>query len=212
MLDCLPDKAAAAGDAELTALCDDKPQKFIVNFIREYGDIEYVNIGRVTGSLSRRPTFSGRRGVYIAVVRLRDSDCEMVKIIRMQKYAVREYLNEGRSLLDAILQSEEYTEYILDRRLGCRQLGMNLPVRTVARRLSETYTFPDGGSRVIYSPYFERDYISGIATDKTPPGGSRRRSSPSASPACSDGSRPRTSSWAAATSRETPSSTTATRC
>ena len=33
----------------------------------------------------------------------------------------------ARRLLDAIIQSEEYTEYILDRRLGCRQLGMNLP-------------------------------------------------------------------------------------
>ena len=45
----------------------------------------------------------------------------------MQKWGIREHLDEGKRLLDAIIQSEEYTEYILDRRLGCRQLGMNLP-------------------------------------------------------------------------------------
>ena len=162
------DEPADADDPELKTFRDDKPQKFIVNFIREYGDLEYVNIGRVIGSLSRRSTFSGRRGVYIAVLRLRGGDSEIVKIIRMQKYGVREYLSAGRPLLDAILQSEEYTEYILDRRLGCRQLGMNLPVRTVAQRLHEVYAFPGGGTRIIYSPYFERDYIQGIATDKVP--------------------------------------------
>ena len=161
VLDCVPDDAAESDDPELQALCDDKPQKFIVNFLREHGDLEYVNVGRVIGSLSRRATFEGRRGVYIAVLRTRGGGEEMVKIIRMQKYGVREYLNEGRPLLEAILQAEEYTEYILDRRLGCRQLGMHLPTRTIEQRLSEVYTFPDGGTRVVYSPYFDRDYIHG---------------------------------------------------
>ena len=50
----------------LERLCDEKPQKFIFNFVREYGDLEYVNIGRVVGSLSQRPAFYGRRDVYIA--------------------------------------------------------------------------------------------------------------------------------------------------
>ena len=31
-----------------------RPRKFIFNFVREYGDLEYVNIGRVIGSLSHR--------------------------------------------------------------------------------------------------------------------------------------------------------------
>ncbi len=57
----------------------------------------------------------------------------------MQKWGIREHLDDGKKLLDAIIQSEEYTEYILDRRLGCRQLGMNLPARTAAKRISERY-------------------------------------------------------------------------
>jgi hypothetical protein len=163
--------AEESGDPALRRLCDDKCRGFIYNFVREYGDLEYVNIGRVVGSLSQRPATPGRRDVYIAQVKQQGIKDEILKIIRMQKWGIREHLDEGRKLLDAIIQSEEYTEYILDRRLGCRQLGMNLPARTTAKRISERYTGPrrDLQNVQIWSPYFERDYIRGMATDKIPP-------------------------------------------
>lgn len=155
--------------ANLPRLCDNNARKFIFNFVREYGDLEYVNIGRVIHSLSRcRPQADGRRDVYLAEIKLRDSEKEIISILRMQKWGVREHLDRGKSLLDAMIESEEYTEYILDRRLGCRQLGMNLPSRVSARKVSERY---DGSQAAchgvtIWSSYFERDYIHGIATDK----------------------------------------------
>ena len=152
-------------------LCDEKCRGFIFNFVREFGDLEYVNIGRVIGSLSHRPTQPGRRDVYIAQLKQQGSKDEVVKIIRMQKWGIREHLDGGKQLLEAIVQSEEYTEYILDRRLGCRQLGMNLPAHTSAKRISERYAGPrrDLPSALIWSPYFERDYIRGMASDKIPP-------------------------------------------
>jgi hypothetical protein len=163
--------AGQSGDERLDRLRDEKCRGFIFNFVREFGDLEYVNIGRVVGSLSHRAVTPGRRDVYIAQVKQHGLKDEIVKIIRMQKWGIREHLEDGRRLLDAIIQSEEYTEYILDRRLGCRQLGMNLPPQTTAKRISERYV----GSRsdlqnvMIWSPYFERDYIRGMATDKIPP-------------------------------------------
>lgn len=169
VLDALPEKSADSDDELLQRLHDEKPQQFIFNFVREYGNLEYVNIGRVINSLSRRPAFYGRRGVYVAVLKHRESDREIVSIIRMQKYGVREFLEEGKSLLEAMLRSEEYTEYILDRRLGCRQLGMNLPSRVTARKIAERFVPREGREFIIWSPYFERDYIRGIATDKVPP-------------------------------------------
>jgi hypothetical protein len=168
VLDSILDEVTNTNDEELKRLFDEKPQKFIFNFVREHGDLEYVNIGRIIGSLSRRPAFHGRRGVYIAVLKLRGSNQEIVRIIRMQKYGVREYLDDGRHLLDAMLCSEEYTQYILDRRLGCRQLGMNLPTQVTAKRINERYVRHGEQGFVIWSPYFERDYICGIATDKVP--------------------------------------------
>jgi hypothetical protein len=106
--------------------------------------------------------------VYVALVKQRTSPEEIVTIIRMQKQGVREFLDEGNTLLEAMIRAEEYTEYILDRRLGCRQLGMNLPVRVTARRISESYQPGEGGSFPIWTPYFEREYIRGTATDKIP--------------------------------------------
>jgi hypothetical protein len=154
------------------ALCDEKARGFIINFIRDYGDLEHVNIGRVAGSLSARGEWPGRRGVYLAEIKQRGNIHPILRIIRMQKWGVREHLDEGKELLGSILQSEQYTEYILDRRLGCRQLGMNLPPRVAARKVGEPYagnSVPHRGM-TIWSAYFERDYVAGLATDKVAAG------------------------------------------
>jgi hypothetical protein len=170
IFDMALEESDGENDQELNRLRDELPQKFIFNFVREYGDLEYVNIGRVVGSLSRRPIFYGRRGVYIAVLKLCGNEKEIVSVIRIQKRGVREFLDEGCSLESAMIQSEQYTEYVLDRRLACRQLGMDVPAHVTAKRISENYLLPNGKRLEIWSPYFERDYIRGIATDKLPPG------------------------------------------
>jgi hypothetical protein len=86
----------------------------------------------------------------------------------MQKWGIREHLNEGKDLLPSIMEAEEYTEYILDRRLGCRQLGMNLPPRMTTRKISEHYRGTRYDGQLIWSTYFERDYLPGLASDKIP--------------------------------------------
>ncbi len=167
-LDSVFEAAAAAGaDEEMRGLCDEKVRQFIFNFVREYGDLEYINVGRVIGSLSHRELARGRRDVYVAALKLRNSQREIVLIIRMMKWGAREHLDAGRPLDEAMIRSEQYMEYILDRRLGCRQLWMNLPPRITAKRISEWYVRGSGRFR-IWSPYFERDYVHGIATDKLP--------------------------------------------
>ncbi|MCX8107903.1 MAG: hypothetical protein N3G20_03775, partial [Verrucomicrobiae bacterium] len=158
-------------DPELQSLCDELAHGFIFNLIREYGDLEYVNVGRVGASLNkRRPLSNGRRGVYLVEFKLRDTRERLVKFIRLQKWGIRERLDEGKDLLQAIVESEEYTDYILDRRLGCRQLGMHLPARVTMRRTRERYSGPrsEFHNAWIWVTYFERDYIRGIATDKIP--------------------------------------------
>ncbi len=154
--------------------CHENTLGFIFNFVREYGQLEYVNIGQVVDTMSKRGKLEGksdgRREVYIAVLKTLDSDQEVVKMIRMQKRGVREHLDSGEDLLQALLKSDRYTEYVLDRRLACRQLGMNLTQRILARKLAERYY----GDQTRYhgieilTPYFERDYIAGIASDKLP--------------------------------------------
>jgi hypothetical protein len=159
------------GDEQLQRLFDPTIRGFIFNFIREYGGLEYINIGRIFESLSKeRPLVRGRRGVYLAELQPRGAPQPLVRFIRFQKWGIRERLDEGKPLLQAILESEEYTDYVLDRRLGVVQLGMNVPVGISLQRTRERYI---GGNADVYGRlipafYFERDYLHGLATDKLP--------------------------------------------
>ena len=73
LFDSIFDEAASQPeDAELQRLCDPRAKGIIFNLIREYGDLDYVNVGCVPESLSLdRPQKQGRRGVYLAELRSR---------------------------------------------------------------------------------------------------------------------------------------------
>ena len=158
-------------DAELQHLCDPRAKGIIFNLIREYGDLDYVNVGCVPESLSLdRPQNQGRRGVYLTEFHSRSEPATIKRHIRLQKWGVWKHLDEGKDLLQAIKESDDYTDYCLDRRLGCRQLGMSLTHRVSIRYLTETYKGTNARFRgtAIRTVYFEREYMSGIATDKLP--------------------------------------------
>ena len=167
---CFEEPASAVEDHGHRGRWEEKSRGLLFNFIREYGDLEYVNIGRVAGSLSLTRESQGRRNVYIVEVKPRDRPEEIVKILRKQKWDVDEHLDEGKNLLQAMREAEDYTDYVLDRRLGCRQLGMNLTARITAHKILETYEGENREYRgiTIRSTYFEREYIPGTATDKIP--------------------------------------------
>ena len=172
IFDSIFDEAARHPEAaDLKRLCDQRAKGIIYNFIREYGNLEFINVGRIPESLSLdRPQKLGRRGVYLAEFQSRGERKPIKRFLRLQKWGVWEHLDEGKDLATAIEESDEYTDFWLDRRLGCRQLGVNLPSQVMMRRLAEVYT----GSNLLYrghtvrTTYFEREYLSGIATDKLP--------------------------------------------
>jgi hypothetical protein len=173
LLDPVFEEAAAHPEnAELQSLCDTRAKGIIYNFIRDYGDLDYINLGRVPESLSLdRPQKEGRRGVFLVEFRARSEPAPLKRFLRLQKWGVWEHLDEGKNLLQAFQESDEYTDYWLDRRLGCRQLGMNLCRRVVMRALAETYQGANTRHRgaTIRTTYFEREYLPGLATDKLSP-------------------------------------------
>jgi hypothetical protein len=170
IFDTVFDEATAHPEnSELQQLCDLRARGIIFNFIRDYGDIQHINVGRVPEPLSLdRPKESCRRGVYIAELKLRSQPQPIKRFMRLQKWGIWEHLEEGKDLLRSLEESEDYTDYCLDRRLGCLQLGMNLTRRVIVRRLSEVYTGSNQRYRnqAIRTTYFEREYLPGIATDK----------------------------------------------
>lgn len=163
---------AQPNDPELRALCDERAKGFLFNLLREFTDIEYINVGRVVTSLSRRGgVFAGRRGVFLIEMKRVGSAQPIVRILRMQKWGIWEHLDENKDLCWSIMEAEDYTEYILDRRLGCRQLGMSLPTQMTTRKIVERYQGSNGHyfGRLIWATYFEREYVRGVASDKILP-------------------------------------------
>lgn len=163
-------EALTTDDPEVRRLCDSRVKALFFNTTRLFGKLAYINIGRIANSLARNPTEGNRRGhVYIMQYREVGTLTPKVLMIRLQKWGVAERLDEGKDLLQAIAETGEYSDYILDRRLMCRQLGMNLPKRIGYGFFCEKY---DGDNQykgmTLRTMYFVRDYVPGIASDKIP--------------------------------------------
>ncbi len=171
IFDPIFDEAARTQDPELLALCDNRVKSFLFNTTRLFGAIDYINIGRIANSLARHPVEGSRRGnVYILQYRETGAAEPKVQMIRLQKWGVAERLDEGKNLLQAIVETDEYSDYILDRRLMCRQLGMNLPRKLGYGHFTEKYRGNNQYNGVaVRTAYFVRSYVPGIASDKIPP-------------------------------------------
>ena len=170
VFDEIYDEAARTQDPKLLALCDNRVKSFLFNTTRLFGKVAYINIGRISSSLARKPVEGNRRGsVYIMQYREEDQPEPRVLMIRLQKWGVAERLDEGKDLLQAIVESDEYSDYILDRRLMCSQLGMNLPRRLGHGHFTEKYRGANQYNGIaVRSAYFVRSYITGTASDKIP--------------------------------------------
>jgi len=158
-------------DPELARLCDQRGRSILFNLSRFFVEVEYVNIGRIARSLARSPIAGSRRGsVYIVQYKEVGKPLAHVYMLRFQKWGVAEHLDEGKDLLRAILEANEYSDYILDRRLMCRQLGMNLPPHIGFGQFTEPYN-GDNQYRgtTVRAAYFARAYVHGTASDKVPP-------------------------------------------
>jgi hypothetical protein len=158
------DNPEAAGYRDETAI------EVIKNVAREFGDLEFINIGRIVNRLRGERPGKGRRDVFLVEFKRRGHPQPELRVIRFQRHGIREHLQEGEELLDAIFLAQDYTEYILNRRLGCRQLGMNLPRQFNMHQIPEPQPEETSGGdrRLIWATYFERDFIHGTPSPEIP--------------------------------------------
>lgn len=170
IFDTVYEEAALTQDPELLSKCDNRVKSFLFNTTRLFGSLLWINIGRIANSLARHPVAGSRRGnVYIMQYCEAGANDPKVMMIRLQKWGVAERLDEGKNLLQAIVETDEYSDYILDRRLMCRQLGMNLPRRLGYGHFTEKYRGLNQYNGVaVRTGYFIRSYVPGIASDKVP--------------------------------------------
>ncbi len=171
IFDPLWDEYSRTHNPSLAPLCDFHVRNVIFNLTRLFCDIEFVNVGRIARSLAREPIAGSRHGsVYVIQCKTAESDEVRLVLLRFQKWGVAEHLDEGKDLLQATIEANEYADYILDRRLMCRQLGMNLPPRVAIAQFPETYRGHNQYNGTTVRAYgYVRDYVSGTASDKIPP-------------------------------------------
>ena len=171
VFDTLWDEFSRTRDPELAQICEERVRNIIFNFVRLFSDIEYMNIGRITHSLAREPIEESRRGsVYIIQLKTSDREKPSILIIRFLKWGIAEHLDEGKDLLQSIIEANDYSDYILDRRLMCQQLGMNLPMRIGYGQCPERYTSRNQYNGTTVMAYYNvRNYVPGTASDKIPP-------------------------------------------
>ena len=171
IFDPLWDEYNRTRDPELAEICDPRVRNILFNFTRQFGEFEYVNVGRISKSLARRPITGSRRGsVYILQYKIAGQPESRVSILRFQKWGVAEHLDEGKDLLTAMFEANDYSDYIMDRRIMCRQLGMNLPPYLGAGQFPEQYNGQNQyRGTTIRTTYFIREYVPGTASDKIPP-------------------------------------------
>ena len=171
IFDPIYDEYNRTQDPALTELCDLRVRSIIFNLLRLFGSVEYVNVGRIPRSMARAP-ISGehRSGVYIVQYKELGEPISRVFILRFQKWGIAEHLDEGKDMLSAIVEADTYSDYIMDRRLACRQLGMNLPRHVGFGQFTEKYTGNNlYNGTTIRAYYYVRQYVPGIASDKVPP-------------------------------------------
>ncbi len=171
IFDPLWDEFNRTHDPELADVCDFRVRDIIFNIMRVFSDVSFVNIGRIAHSLARDPIKGSRHGsVYVVQTKSAESEHVRLFLLRFQKWGVAEHLDEGKDFLQAILEANEYADYILDRRLMCQQLGMKLPTRLGVAQFPEVYHGHNQyNGTTIRAVAYVRSYIEGTASDKIPP-------------------------------------------
>ena len=170
IFDPIYNEADRTQDPKLLAICDPRVKAIIFNLTRMLGDLDFINVGKIVNTLSRdaaKP--KGRNSIYILQYRFCGEPKPRVLIMRLQKWGIAERLDQGKNMLQSILETDEYADYILDRRRMCLQLGMHLPKRMAHGFFTEKYHGMNQYNGVtVRTGYFMRPYIPGYASDKIP--------------------------------------------
>ena len=108
-------------------------------------------------------------GLWSSSVENESSDIEKANVASYKAIGTLQSFDEGKDLLTAILEANDYADYIMDRRLACRQLGMNLPRNVGFGQFTEKYTGQNQYfGTTVRAYYYVRQYVPGIASDKIP--------------------------------------------
>jgi hypothetical protein len=141
---------------------DQRVRGLISHFWEKSGGLLSINVGHIEESQSSRDISGQERDVYLVVMTTRDQK-DSIRILRLMKWDVIHRIKMGIPLDRAIADTFKYRDYIFDRLHAAARLGF--PILSYSDiRLDEQVP----GLGLIPVFFFERQYISGVVTDKIP--------------------------------------------
>ncbi|RJP46893.1 MAG: hypothetical protein C4548_01800 [Desulfobacteraceae bacterium] len=157
----LPGALIAEDEIRFEPETPDRIKRLIEYYLRTRNDFLSINVGSIVTPLTDRNQAGEEREVFIVNLSLPD-DQKDIRHIRMSKWDVVHRIKQGLSLEQAITDTRIYRDFIIDRLVAIRTLGLPIP------EFKQIDIEDELGASTIPVYYFERDYIPGIATDKIP--------------------------------------------
>jgi hypothetical protein len=158
----LPGASIVGDELRLDAEVHNRVQGLISHFWEKSGGLISINVGRIEESQSSREASGEEREVYLVVMTTRDGQ-DSIRILRLMKWDVIHRIKMGIPLEQAVTETIKYRNYIFDRLHAAAQLGF--PILSYSEiRLDQRVP----GLGLIPAFFFERQYISGVVTDKIP--------------------------------------------
>lgn len=159
----LPGARIAAGELHFEPGASIRVRNLISHYWHNWEGLLAINVGRVESPQTKRDRTGEEREVYLIVLELSDGT-ENIRLVRMMKWDIIHRLKLGTHRDQAIGETFQYRDYILDRLMAAKELGIAIPVYTEIRLEEEL-----PGLGVIPVFFFDRQYVPGIVTDKIPP-------------------------------------------
>jgi PAS domain-containing protein len=158
----LPGASIVDGKLLFDLNADSRVHGLISHLWESSGGLLSVNIGRIQESQSSRDISGEEREVYLVAMTTLDAK-ESISLIRLMKWDVIHRMKMGIPLDQAIEDTFKYRDYIFDRLHAAARLGF--PILTY-REIRLELRLPGVGP--VPSFFFERQYVTGVVSDKIP--------------------------------------------
>ncbi|MHC1726936.1 MAG: hypothetical protein AB9866_13170 [Syntrophobacteraceae bacterium] len=158
----LPGATVVSGELRFDAVAARRVQGLISHFWKKTGGFISINVGHVEASQTRRDISGEERDVYLVVMTTSDGQ-ETIRLVRLMKWDVIHRFKMGIPLDQAIEETIYYRNYIFDRLRAAAQLGFPI-LEYDEIRLDEELP----GLGKVPAFFFDRQYVTGIVTDKIP--------------------------------------------
>ncbi|MBI5497861.1 MAG: hypothetical protein HY904_22830 [Deltaproteobacteria bacterium] len=159
----LPGAALYDGKPQMDPRAEPRVRGLIEDYCARTRSLRSINVGRVEAAQTGRD-LSGQEREVLVVVLGREDGTEDIRVVRMLKWDVFHRLKRGVPHRQAVSETVQYRDWILDRIRGAQALRLPIPTYREIRIEERVEGLPP-----VPVFFIDRPYVAGVATDKLAP-------------------------------------------